>query len=367
MKNRIRLLHIHASADMGGAEKITFDLLKNMEKKTFDIRVLFDCRGGIMQSNYAKEGIETLQSKGMINDIRFINNFRPGIIHLFGLKVNIKWRIILGLLGFKNIIGSNFGLTNTEQIGFWRVRLDVLTAGFLERYITNSAKVAVYLKERGFPKDKLEVIYCGIENNKYGALPDSRKKEIKQRLGIPSDCIVISCVANLRAVKGHVILIDALAGLKGLNFSALMIGEGALKDTLIKYAGEKGLKEKISFLGHIPDIHELLAITDIFALASFSEGMPISIMEAMAAGLPVAATDVGGVSELVIDNETGFLVPCRNSVLLAGKIKILMDNSALRDEMGRKGQARIKEEFSLVSMVKKTEEFYKGLNLTTQG
>ncbi|MBI4839347.1 MAG: glycosyltransferase [Nitrospirae bacterium] len=361
MQNRIRLLHIHASADIGGAEKITLDLFKNIRKETFDVRVLFDCRAGIMQSNYAEAGIETFQSKGIIRNIRFIVHLRPDIIHLYGLKVNIKWRVILWLLGFRNIIGSNFGLTNAEQIGFWRVRLDVLTACFLKKYITNSAKVAGYLKDRGFPKDKLEVIYCGIENDQYRAQPEGRKKEIKQRLGIPFDCTVINCVANLRAVKGHVVLIDALAGLKGLNFSALMIGEGALRDTLIKYAWDKGLKEKIFFLGHIPDIHELLAITDIFALASLSEGMPISIMEAMAAGLPVVATDVGGVSELVMDNETGFLVPCRNPLLLAEKIKTLMDNKTLRVEMGGKGQIRIKEKFSLASMVKKTEELYREL------
>ncbi|MBI5050449.1 MAG: glycosyltransferase family 4 protein [Nitrospirae bacterium] len=107
----------------------------------------------------------------------------------------------------------------------------------------------------------------------------------------------------------------------------------------------------------------MLAISDIFALSSLSEGMPVSIMEAMASGLPVVSTDVGGVSELVMDGETGFLVPPKNPDALAEKIKALMDDKALREKMGMNGQERINETFTLERMVAKTEELYKSLVL----
>lgn len=361
MSKKIKILHIHGSADVGGAEKITFDLLNKIDTGFFDVRVLFDCEEGPIMLYYRNEGIEAFKSEGILKNSRFILNFKPDVVHLYGLRVNLKWRPVLMVMGFKNVIGAMMGLTNTEKVGFWRVRLDVWTSCFLKKYITNSMNVADYLKVRGFPADKLEVIYNGIEVDKYKSLSVEGREDFKKHLGIPPDRVVISCVANLRIVKGHVFLIDALSALRELDFSALMIGEGTLKDTLIKYSIDKGLKDKIHFLGYMPDIPELLAITDIFTLSSLSEGMPVSIMEAMASGLPVVAADVGGVSELVVDGETGFLVPPRNPSLLAEKIKILIDNKTLRKTMGIKGQARVKDNFTLETMVKKTEEVYRRL------
>lgn len=324
-------------------------------------KVLFDCNRGHIQPYYEGKGIQVLNSAGIVKNIRFILTFKPDIIHLYGFRVNIKWRPILWLLGFRYVIGTLEGLTNTGRTGLWRVKLDVWTSCFLKKYIAVSIKIANYLKANGFPEKKLEVIYNGIEVDKYKSLLAEEKESLKKRLGIPLDSIVISCVANLRPVKGHVFLIDTLSILKELNFSALIIGGGTLRDALIKYSQEKGLKDKVHFLGQRLDIPELLSITDIFILSSLSEGMPVSLMEAMASGLPVVATNVGGVSELVVDGETGFFVPSRNPSLLAEKIKILIDNKTLRETMGIKGRARIKDNFTLEAMVKKTEELYKGL------
>lgn len=361
MKKPIKVLHIHSSTGIGGTEKITFDLLRKLDRRCFDVKVYFSCEAGPIQDYYHKEGIETSERRGILKDIRFIINFKPEIIHLYGLRANLKWRLILWLLGFRYIIGSLEGLTNTDRIGFWRVKLDILTAYFLKNYIAVSINVADYLKARGFPEDKLGVIYNGIEVDKYTPLSKEKKEELKRSLDIPLNSIVISCVANLRIVKGHIFLIDALSALRELNFSAIMIGDGTLRDSLIEYSIKKGLNDKTKFLGQRFDIPELLSITDIFVLSSLSEGMPLSIMEAMASGLPVVATNVGGVSELVVDGETGFFVPPRNPSLLAGKIKILIDNKSLRETMGIKGRARIKDNFTLEAMVKKTEELYKGL------
>ncbi|MBI5050448.1 MAG: glycosyltransferase [Nitrospirae bacterium] len=246
-EKKIKVLHIHASAEIGGAENITFELLRKTDKGAFDVRVLFDCIKGPIMSYYHKEGIEIFESTGILKDIRFILAFKPDIIHLYGLRTNLKWRPILMLLGFRNVIGAMMGLTNTEKIGFWRIKLDVWTSCLLKKYVTNSRKVADYLKDRGFPEEKLEIIYNGIETGKFRALQETEKEQIKKRLGIPPDSVVISCVGNLRIVKGHGFLIDALSILKRLNFSALMIGDGDLKDTLIKISLEKGIKVKVHF------------------------------------------------------------------------------------------------------------------------
>lgn len=361
MEKRAKILHIHGSAGIGGTEKVAFNLLSNIDKRCFEVKVLFDCNKGEIQSYYEKERISVLNSEGIAKDIYLILNFKPDIVHLYGLKVNLKWRPILRLLGFRHIVGTLEGLTNTERIGFWRIKLDVWTSSFLKKYISVSIEVANYLKAKGFPEEKLEVIYNGIEADKYNFLSVDGKEDLKNRLGIPLDNIVVSCVANLRPVKGHIFLIDALSILKELDFSALMIGDGTLRDKLINYSLEKKLNDKVHFLGQRFNIPELLSITDIFTLPSLSEGMPLSIMEAMASGLPVVSTDVGGASELVVDGETGFLVPSGSPGLLAEKIKTLINDKNLRQEMGKKGQRRVKDNFDLKTMVGKTEALYKGL------
>jgi glycosyltransferase involved in cell wall biosynthesis len=361
MGKRAKVLHIHGSAFIGGTEMVAFNLLKKIDKKRFEIKVLFDCERGDINPYYENEKISILNSEGILKDINFIRSFNPDIVHLYGLRVNLKWRTILWFMGFRNIIGAVRGLTNTEKEGFWRVKLDVLTSCFLKKYITNAVNLSNYLKTKGFPEEKLEVIYNGIETDKFNTFSEGEKERLREAFGIPENSIVISCVANLRPVKGHVVLIDALSNLQDLNFSVLMIGDGRLRERLGKYSDEKGLARKVRFLGQRLDIPELLAVTDIFVLSSLSEGMPYSIMEAMASGLPIVSTDVGGISELVNDGETGFLVPPRAPQSLAEKLHILMCDKELGKTMGMKGRMRIKNNFTFESMVRKTELLYESL------
>ncbi|HDO26248.1 MAG TPA: glycosyltransferase [Nitrospirae bacterium] len=362
MEKRIKVLHIHGSAGIGGTEKIAFEFLKKIDKERFETCVLFDCPEGDIQHYYEKEKISFMNSLGLLKNIRFILGFAPDIVHLYGLRVNLKWRLLLRLLGLRNVVGTLEGLTNTGRVGFWRIKSDVWTSCFLRKYIAVSGKIAGYLKDKGLSEDKIELIYNGVEAGKFNKpLLLEKKVDLKKHLGVPLDSIVISCVANLRPVKGHIFLIKALSILKEMNFSVLIIGEGDLKDRLVERSAEKGLDDKVFFLGGRTDIPELLAITDIFVLPSLSEGMPVSVMEAMASGVPVVATDVGGVSELVIDGETGFLVPSQTPELLAEKISILMDDEELRKTMGRKGLERIKSQFAFETMVRKTEDLYRRL------
>jgi glycosyltransferase involved in cell wall biosynthesis len=163
---------------------------------------------------------------------------------------------------------------------------------------------------------------------------------------------VVATIAGLNNQKGHEYLIKAIPLIKQHCPKAKFVfaGEGHLRERLEQLAVSLGAMDAITFVGKLEDVRPLLAQAAQVALPSLFEGMPISILEAMAAGRAVVATDVDGTSELVIDGLTGFLVPPRNPEKLAEKIVVLLKNRELRDTFGRNAQRRARDKFSLEHM-----------------
>ena len=134
--------------------------------------------------------------------------------------------------------------------------------------------------------------------------------------------------------------------------------DGAYLNYLKDMAQELGVNQSVNFLGHRADIPQLLTLSDLLVLPSYTEGLPLVILEAMAAGLPVVATPVGGIPEVVIHQETGFLVPVENVQALGDAILRLLQNPLLRNEMGNKGLEMVNENFSLEKMCGEVFDIY---------
>ena len=156
-------------------------------------------------------------------------------------------------------------------------------------------------------------------------------------------------VGRLQAPKDALTLLRGLAKLPRGTYEAVIVGDGPDRPELASEARRLGLESVVQLAGERNDVPELLAASDIFVLSSRSEGLPLSILEAMAAGLPVVATTVGGVPELVLEGETGLLVPPGDPQALAGAIERLLDDSTLRGRLGAAGRIRVEERFDLVS------------------
>ena len=168
-------------------------------------------------------------------------------------------------------------------------------------------------------------------------------------------------VARLDEPKDHSTLFSALAELTNKNWVLDLIGDGPREDEIHREVDVLGITDHVNFLGIRHDVAALLASSQLFILASKSEGFPRSILEAMRAGLPVIASDVGGVSEAVIDGETGFLVPRENVELLSNKIEYLLDHAQERIRMGKAGRRRFEQEFLFERMAEQTFRLYKQL------
>jgi len=224
----------------------------------------------------------------------------------------------------------------------------------------NSKAIIAELHEKeGVPEEKLCLIYNGIDLEPFQASHEGRWRHQKD---ICKSSFVMVIVANLISYKGHSDLLKALAFIKkGLppQWKLLCVGrdDGLLKQ-LSEEAVQRGIGEHVKWLGMRMDVPDILRIADIGILCSHEEGFPNSVLEYMAAGLPVVATSVGGIPEAVSDGIHGLLVPPHDPRALGEKILLLANNPELRTRLGRSARRRVIERFSLESCVSAYHELY---------
>ncbi|MFH0925678.1 MAG: glycosyltransferase, partial [bacterium] len=171
---------------------------------------------------------------------------------------------------------------------------------------------------------------------------------------------LLACIGRLTTQKGHKYLLNCLKLLEP-NYPrliVLIVGDGEERESLINLAEKLSVKNILRFIGHREDIPQILHISDGLILASVFEGLPLCILEAMAASKPVIATDVGGVRELVIDQETGFLVPPKDINALAAAITKLISLPDCGGEMGKKGRELVRKKFSIQMVAKRTVDLF---------
>jgi len=183
------------------------------------------------------------------------------------------------------------------------------------------------------------------------------RSEKRKELGLSADAAVIITVGELNANKNHIQVLEALSKLNKTNFHYLIVGNGEDEQKLQKAVNELLLRDKVSFLGFRRDVPELLTASDVFILTSRREGLPKAVMEAMAVGLPIIATDVRGNRDLVKSGENGYLVPLGNAEQTAIAIERLIDSEDLRRSMGGKSKELVKQ-YDLQNILKEMEKIY---------
>ena len=203
-----------------------------------------------------------------------------------------------------------------------------------------------------FPADKVHVIRNGVDCDRFCDNPKARLS-LRQELNLPADTPLIGIVAALRSEKNHSMLVRAAAQLQSKHPTAhwIIVGDGPERQTIEGLAKELGIEDRIHLLGTRYDTPEILAALDVFTLCSLNEASPVSILEALACGVPVVATDVGSVSETVLHEETGLLIASEDTDGMVESIGRLLDDGPLRQTMGIAGRNLVVETGSLTSMV----------------
>lgn len=228
----------------------------------------------------------------------------------------------------------------------------------LDRVLTVSASIRETLIQDGVREDLVELIYEGVDLDWLDGLSTPYAAS-----GLDPSAIHVATVAALTPEKGHETILEAARFLKTRfpNVRYLFVGEGPLRTTLESQAHAFQISDQIHFLGFRTDSEALVKHCEIFCLPSLSEGLSSAILAAMAAGLPVIATDTGGIPELVEDGFTGILVPPKSSVPLSQALARLFEDERLRRRLGEAGRKRVEMEFTLSKKLDRTENLYRRL------
>lgn len=249
---------------------------------------------------------------------------------------------------------------------FW---LDRLANRFVGRYIAVSHAAARFLREsKKIPQNKIVVIHNGRDLT--SLLPPKPSDSLRARLelGLGNEQTVL-LLGRLSKEKGHALLLDALKILHSRrpSVTAMFAGIGPLEAELKAICNAARLTDKVRFLGYRTDLPRVLAATDLVVLPSISEGLPLAAIEALATARPIVATTAGGIPEVVINGETGVLIPPQNPAALAEAIDCVLRDPALALRFGTKGRLFVEQHFDVRVQVERTMELYRSLTSSVGG
>ncbi len=360
----VKILHLITELSTGGAQTALLRLLTHLDRNRFEPSVVCLYNGDGEPAQQIRALDIPVIDVGMSGKLRLdalwrlytvLRQTRPTILHTWMFHANLPGRILGRLSGAPIIISSERTMGQESR---WRYRLNRLSAPLSDRVVCVSQRVADFVIQKvGVPRNKVVVIPNGVDARPFTNLPP--KTQARARLNLPAEKNLVGSIARLTPVKRLDVLLRAISALPDVQL--LIVGDGPEGPNLIQLGQKLGLTARLHFAGQQSDIALWLAAMDVCVLSSDWEGMPNAALEAMAAGLPVVATAVGGAPEVVLDKETGFLVPPRNPKALAGAIETLLRDPALRHKMGRAGYERVQQHFTLRQMVERTQELYEEL------
>jgi glycosyltransferase involved in cell wall biosynthesis len=324
-------------------------------------------RGGALFHALAEKGVACRKLEKLIHPIRpwrdwaayreiksVLKELKPDLVTTHSNKAGLLGRLAAHSLQIPVIHTSHgflfSGRGNSAAGRFYRL-MEKIAARAADRVIAVSESEMIAAESLGvIPTEKMAMVYNG--------LPDCGPQFLARPDRHPP---VVMMVARFAEPKDHLTLLKALGGLKGLDWSLQLIGDGAGKKKAEETAEEQGITDRVTFSGQREDVCALLAKSQFFVLSSKREGFPISILEAMRAGLPVVSSNVGGAGEAVVEGETGFLFQAGNALQLQMRLEELITKPILRRKLGNAGRERFKKYFTLDRMADKTMEVYRDI------
>lgn len=225
-----------------------------------------------------------------------------------------------------------------------------------DRIIAVSEGVKEKLIHQGIKKEKIEVIQNGIDLKSFSPIPPEKIEFLRKTFNLSPSHLIIGIVGRFDPLKGHEVLFQALPFIEG-EWKVLVVGGNQHPE--VERLKEE-IKRRIIFCGFQEDIAPFYQVMDVLVLPSYEEGFPLTLLEAMASGVPVIGTRIGGTIEIIKEGENGFLFSPGNSRELVEKLNLLLKNSSLREKFSREGRKRVKE-FSIEKTVEKTERLYRSI------
>lgn len=361
-----RVLHIIPSLDRSGAEKQLTLLAAHLPRDEFEVHVCALTRGGPLAAELRAAGVPvTVIGKRWKADpaaywrlVKHVRAVAPVIVQTWLFAANSYGRAAALQAGAPRIVAGE------RCVDRWKVwhelALDRWLARRTDKIVVNSTGVSEFYIAHGLPAEKFVIIPNAIEE---ATAPATRREKLLAELGLPADARLIASIGRLwpqKRMKDVIWAADLLKVIRG-DVHLLIIGDGPDRRRLERFRRAVRIEDRVHFLGHRDDVPGLLPHFDLLWLASAYEGLPNVVMEAMAAGVPVVATDIAGNRDLITSGETGFLVPVGDRAALAARANQLLDDPELRARLAAAARERVNSEFSLAKLIERYQALYRSL------
>ncbi len=364
-----KILFVHGIPEIGGAERELLAIIERLPRAGYQPVVVGPNTGALADSLAerqvpVREGVFPpwrkvrgyFQRSAAVKKLRaVIEAEQPALVH-----VNDFWWVPQ-TLGAVNGLSVPVVAHVRQEIQPWKAQRYKLEQ--VDLLLPVSRQVQRSLQEAGVPPGKLETLYSGLDKDLLPSHPSGN--EVRRRLGISPEALVIGTVANLFPRKGYDVLIQALPelvkALPNLQYLIIGVGDPGYEQHLRHQVQTLGLNAVVHFVGFQPHVFPFLAALDAYVHPALMEGFGIAVLEAMAMGKPVLATRVGGLPEIVLEGETGYLIPPGDAPALANMIVVLLRDPALRHRLGARGRSRVLTVFTLEALLRRLTELYQRL------
>lgn len=288
---------------------------------------------------------------------RYLRHEEFDIVHTHSTEAGIIGRFAATLANVPNVVhtvhGVPFADDRNDTLNRFVLVCERWAATHTDRIVTNANVIAEEYIDRGIGRpEQYTTVYSGVNLD---AFADAEPAD-----DLPGDRPRVVMVGRLADGKGHEVLLNAVASMDDFEGSVCIVGDGPLSDSLAAVIEERELSDQVFLIGFREDIPQVLAASDVLVLPSFREGTPRVIIEAMASGLPVIATNIAGIPEQVIDGENGYMIPTGDAAVLSDRIEMLLSNKELRERMGAHGLEHVNR-FSATKMIKELDKVYQQL------
>ena len=388
---KTRVFHVITRFDKGGSAENTFLTVRDLDKEKYDVWLILgpshesqmsDAESAATARNLAdaeKSGVRIIHLPALVRSIqpvkdlqalffltRLFKRFRPHIVHTHTSKAGLlgRWAALAARVPLiihtphGHVFWGYFGPAATALFIF----LERMTARFTKRLIMLTRQEMMdHLHVNIAPPQKFTVIHSGVDFRPFRSASDD-PDTLRGQFNISRTAKVVGSVGRLTQVKGHRFLLEAVGLLAPRlpDLTCVLLGDGELRQDLTDLATRLGIRDRVLFLGWRADVARIISLFDIFAFPSLNEGMGKVLIEAMALNKPIIASAVGGITNLVTQDENGILVPPGDAELLAKAIELLYLEGNKRREMGKCGKERAAL-YSSDLMVEQIESLYREL------
>ncbi|PJC21739.1 MAG: hypothetical protein CO060_02765 [Candidatus Yonathbacteria bacterium CG_4_9_14_0_2_um_filter_43_16] len=372
-----KILFVITKSNFGGAQKYVFDLATGLPKDQFDVAVALGGSGILIQKLQA-ENIRVLPIFSLARDVnplsdittffelwRMFRKEKPDVAHLNSAKAGGVGAISAHLAGVQKIIFTAHGWAFNEERPTWQ-KLIIKFFSWVTVILSHetiAVSNAVRNNTAGWPfvVSKISVIKNGIKEPSFLLRNEARLHLFaKANIHVPENAFIVGTIAELHKSKGLTYAVEAFAKLvpENPNLYYFILGDGEEKERLETLVGLHNLQGRVFLLGFVDDASRYLKAFDIFLLPSMTEGLALVLLEAGLAGLPVVASRIGGIPEVIEDKNTGLLVPTRDSDAIALANQNLMTDRSLAKRFGEALRERVLAKFPLSRVLKDTISLY---------